>query len=163
MMAGVLAGLLLFGVTGQQFGDLQGGGVRATKPQREYVTYAAEPAVVVAGRRSIVEVHLLVGDGYHVNSHVPKSELLIPTTLKLEPADAPKVGEVEYPKGMTFRFATNPGEALDVYTGAVVLRVPVTAPTGDYVLKGTLRYQACDQKACYPPKALPIAVPFTAK
>ena len=158
----MMAGLLLFVVmAGQQFGDLQGG---AARQQREVVTYAAEPVVVMADRRTIVEVHLVIAAGYHVNSHAPKSELLIPTVAKLEPQDAAvQVGAVEYPKGMSYSFATDPGEVLDVYTGAVVLRMPVTAAAGEHVLKGTLRFQACDQKACYPPRTLALMVPFTAR
>lgn len=162
MIAGFLTGLLLLpGVGGQQFGDLQGGSAR---PQREYISYAAEPAVVKAGVRAIVEVRLVVAGGYHVNSHAPKSELLIPTVAKLEPEDASvRMEPVEYPRGVPYSFATDPGEVLDVYTGAVVLRVPVIAAVGEHALRGTLRYQACDQKACYPPRTLTLAVPFTAK
>ena len=155
---------LLWGRAAQQFGDLQGSAARTVKQQQEYVTYAAEPAVVAAGLRSIVEVRLVVAEGYHVNSHAPKSELLIPTVAKLEPQDAGvRMEAVEYPRGMSYSFATDPSEVLDVYTGAVVLRVPVVATTGEHVLQGTLRYQACDQKACYPPKTLSLTVPFTAK
>ena len=165
MIAALLTGLLLLsGVGGHQFGDLQGGGVRAAKQQREYVTYAAEPAIVVAGKRSVVEVHLMVGNGYHVNSHTPKSDLLIPTVATLQPQDAAvRMEPVEYPRGVSYSFATDPGEVLDVYTGAVVLRVPVVAGAGDHVLKGTLRYQACDQKSCFPPRTLELSVPFTAR
>lgn len=164
LLGGLLAGPLIWGMTGQQFGDLQGGAARAAKQQRAYVTYAAEPAVVVAGRRSVVEVHLMVADAYHVNSHTPKSELLIPTSATLAPQDAGvRMEPVEYPRGMSYSFATDPGEVLDVYTGAVVLRVPVVAAAGEHVLQGTLRYQACDQKSCFPPRTLALAVPFTAK
>ena len=166
MMAGLLGGLLmLFGVAGQQqFGDLQGGAVRAAKQQRAYVTYAAEPAEVMAGKRAVVEVHLVVAEGYHVNSHTPKSDLLIPTVATLASQDAAvRMDPVEYPKGTSYRFATDPDEVLDVYTGAVVLRVPVTAAAGEHVLRGTLRYQACDQKSCFPPRTLELAVPFTAR
>ena len=153
---------------GRQIGDLQGGAVPARKT-REYVTYAPEPVAVAAGRRSIVEVHLLVAPGYHVNSHAPKSELLIPTTMVLDGDEAGlKAGAVEYPAGVSFHFTTDPGvpatgETLDVYTGAVVLRVPVIAAAGDHVLEGSLRYQACDQRACYPPKKLELSIPFTAR
>ena len=127
MSAGLLSGLLLVaGVGAQQFGDLQG--TPARQQQREYVTYAAEPAVVASGKRAVVEVHLLVADGYHVNSHTPKSDLLIPTAAKLEAGDAGvRMEPVEYPRGVSYSFATDPGEVLDVYAGAVVLRVPVVA------------------------------------
>ena len=163
MMAAVLS-VLLWGYAAQQFGDLQGNAAHAGRQQREYVTYAAEPVVVAAGKRSIIEVHLLVADGYHVNSHAPKSELLIPTTAKLEPGDAAvRMEPVEYPRGVSYSFAADPGEVLDVYSGAVVLRVPVVAAAGEHVLKGALRYQACDQKSCFPPKTLALVVPFTAR
>ena len=125
---------------------------------------SSTPAVVAAGKRSVVEVHLLVADGYHVNSHAPKSDLLIATVAKLEPQDAGvRIDPVEYPRGTSYSFSTDPGEVLDVYTGAIVLRVPVVAAAGDHVLQGTLRYQACDQKSCFPPKTLALAVPFTAR
>ena len=161
--------LLALGVSGlsgaQEIGGLQGWpGSGAAPKARSYVAYVAEPESVIAGKRSVVEVHLRVMDGFHVNSHTPKSELLIPTAAKLEPADGTvKVGEIEYPKGVSYSFAANPGEALDVYTGAVTLRVPVVALAGEHSLKGSLRYQACDQRACYPPKTLTLEVPFTAK
>jgi hypothetical protein len=29
--------------------------------------------------------------------------------------------------------------------------------TGKYVVRGTLKYQACDNSACYPPKQLPVS------
>ena len=28
---------------------------------------------------------------------------------------------------------------------------------GKYIVRGTLKYQACDNTACYPPKNLPIS------
>ncbi len=164
-MRWVLVGLVCAGlpvtvaaqVTG---GDLNGG----ARAHRDFVSYAAEPATVAAGRRSVVEVHLRVAEGFHVNSHRPKSDLLIPTAATLAPGDAAvTVGDVEYPAGTSYHFAASPGETLDVYTGAIVLRVPVTAAAGEHTLKGSLRYQACDQQACYPPKVLALAVPFTAK
>ncbi len=162
-VVGIAAALTSAGLAAQTFGDLQAGVERSAKA-REYVSYAAEPAMVVAGKRSVLEVRLRVAEGFHVNSHTPKSDLLIPTMVKLESSDAAvKVGEVEYPAGTSYRFAADPGETLDVYTGAVVLRVPVTAAAGEHAVKGSLRYQACDQKACYPPRTLALEVPFTAK
>ena len=56
-----------------------------------------------------------------------------------------------------------PGEALDVYSGPFTVRLPLEAVKGDHTLTGTLRYQACDNAACYPPKSLPVEVVFSAK
>ena len=145
----------------QEIGDL--GKTPARGQRGSFVSYAAEPATVTAGKRSIVEVRLRVTEGFHVNSHRPASELLIPTAATLAGDAGAVVGEIEYPAGTSYTLASDPGTKLDVYTGAVVLRVPVKAAAGEHVLTGSLRYQACDKAACYPPKTLALAVPFTAK
>lgn len=128
-----------------------------------YVTYAAEPQTVAAGKQSLLELHFKVAEGFHVNSHTPKSELLIPTQIKLQPTAGVKAGAVEYPAGTAYSFSFDANEKLDVYSGAFTVKVPVVATVGEHTLEGTLRYQACDHAACYPPKVLPVPVPFTAK
>ena len=134
----------------------------APKP-KSYVVYAAEPQDVTAGKRSTLELHFRVVDGFHVNSHTPKSELLIPTQLALQPAAGVKAEPVAYPAGTSYSFSFDPSEKLDVYTGAFTVKLPVVAEAGTHTVDGTLRYQACDHAACYPPKSLPIQVIFTAK
>jgi len=39
----------------------------------------------------------------------------------------------------------------------------VVAAAGEHALDASLRYQACDNAACYPPRNLPVKVLFTAK
>ena len=131
----------------------------------EVLRYVAEPVVVPAGRRAEVEIHLQVLEGFHVNSHRPKSDLLIPTTVMVKTEEpGVTVGEVAYPAGESYRFAGDPSETMDVYTGPMVLRVPVVATAkGEHVLRGMVRYQACDARSCFPPKTLVVAVSFTAK
>jgi hypothetical protein len=102
-------------------------------------------------------------EGYHVNSHTPKSDFLIPTTLKLDAADGVKAGATEYPAGKMYSFSFDPTEKLDVYAGDFTVKLPVVAAAGDHTVSGVLRYQACDNAACYPPKTLPVQVLFTAK
>ncbi len=133
-----------------------------SKP-KQYVSYEAEEQAVKAGKRSLVEMRFRVTDGFHVNSHTPKSELLIPTAVKLDPADGVKAEAVQYPAGTEYSFSFEPGEKLDVYTGVFRVKVPVTAQAGSHTVNGTLRYQACDNAACYPPKTLPVQLVVTAK
>ena len=137
-------------------------GSPAPRP-KQYVTYAAEEQIVKAGKKSVVELHFKVGDGFHVNSHTPKSELLIPTAITLKPADGVTASPAEYPVGTAYSFSFEPGEKLDVYTGSFTVKVPVIAEAGPHTIDGVLRYQACDNAACYPPKSLPVQVPVTAK
>ena len=130
---------------------------------RSYITYAAEQQVIPAARKAALDLRFQVNPGFHVNSHTPKSELLIPTSLTLQPADGVKAGPLDYPKGQEYSFSFEPGEKLDVYSGAFTLKLPVEAAKGDHTLQGVLHYQACDNAACYPPKSLPVTVSFTAR
>lgn len=134
----------------------------AAKP-KQYITYVADEQTIAAGKKTMVELSFHVADGYHVNSHTPKSELLIPTSLTLQPATGVKVEAVQYPSGTAYSFSFEPNEKLDVYTGVFLVRVPITASAGSYTLAGVLHYQACDNAACYPPKSLPVEVAVTAK
>ncbi len=143
----------------QQIGNLN---ATAVKP-KSYVVYAAEQQAVPAGKRSVLELQFQVVNGFHVNSHTPKSELLIPTKLAFEPAAGIKAGPVEYPAGTSYSFSFDPAEKLDVYSGAFTVKLPVVAQAGAHTLAGTLHYQACDHAACYPPKDLPVQVVFEAK
>lgn len=130
---------------------------------KTYVVYSAEAQNVAAGKRSVLELRFRVVDGFHVNSHTPKSELLIPTAVALQPAAGVKVEAAEYPAGMAYSLSADPSEKLDVYTGDFTVKLPVVAQAGAHTIDGTLRYQACDHAACYPPKSLPVQVMFTAK
>src|SRR5271156_5034226 len=157
-----LVGLLVASsgvLVAQQIGSLD---APAPKP-KSYVVYAAEQQGVTAGKRSVLDLHFRVVDGFHVNSHSPKSELLIPTNMVIQPAAGVKTEPAEYPAGTSYSFSFDPSEKLDVYSGAFTVKLPVVAEAGTHTVDGTLRYQACDHAACYPPKSLPLQVIFTAK
>ena len=113
-----------------------------------------------AGATKDVNLDFRVGSEFHINSHTPKSPLLIPTALKLE-AQAPVVlGDVKYPAGQDVSFAFSGDEKLNVYSGDFTidafLKAPADAAAGSYPVKGTLRFQACDHSACYPPRNIPV-------
>jgi hypothetical protein len=134
----------------------------AAKP-KSTVVYVAEQQSVPAGKKAAVELHFKVVDGYHVNSHTPKSDFLIPTALKTEPAGGVTQSAPVYSAGQEFSFSFSPTEKLDVYSGEFIIKLPVTAEAGEHTISGSLHYQACDHAACYPPKSLPLQVLFTAK
>jgi DsbC/DsbD-like thiol-disulfide interchange protein len=146
-------------LTAQQVGNLD---APAAKP-KQFVAYAAEQQQVAAGKRTVLELHFRVVDGFHVNSHTPKSELLIPTQVTLQPAAGVKQETAEYPAGTSYSFSFDPTEKLDVYSGAFTVKLPVVAEPGSHSIDAALRYQACDHAACYPPKTLPVQIIFTAK
>ncbi len=148
------AGVLL----AQQVGDFN-----APAKAKGYVVYAAEQQAVAAGKPGMLELRFQVVDGFHVNSHTPKSELLIATQVTLQPAEGVKAGALVYPAGTAYSFSFDPKDKLDVYSGAFTVKVPVVATAGAHTVDGSLRYQACDHAACYPPKTLPVQLVFMAK
>jgi hypothetical protein len=154
-----MAALLLSGIACAQQGTLA---IPGPKP-KQYISYQVEQQDLKAGKRQVLELHFQVANGYHVNSHTPKSELLIPTALKLEDSAGVKASTEEYPAGVLYSFSFNPSEKLDVYTGAFTVKVPVVVQPGSHTMNGVLHYQACDNAACYPPRSLPVQIAVTAK
>ena len=120
----------------------------------------SRPMPVKRGRPQTVQLEFSVQSGYHINSSKPNSDYLIPTMLKLDPPTDIVVGRVTYPPGQNMSFAFDPSNKLNVYTGEFAVRVQVhslaTVVPGKYMIRGDLKYQACDDRACYPPKHLPV-------
>ena len=59
------------------------------------------------------------------------------------------------------------GETVPVYRGHILIRREITfgqetalkqlaSPTGELIVKGVFRYQACDDRKCYPPRDVPL-------
>lgn len=130
---------------------------------REHVAFVSEQETLPAGRPGVLRLRFAVDDGFHINSHQPKSDLLIATELRIEPPTGLRAGVPVYPAGKPYSFAASPGDVLDVYTGAFAIKLPVTAAAGTHTLRGMLRYQACDRAMCYPVRSLPVVAEFTAK
>ena len=119
-----------------------------------------DPITVTRGSSGQVTVNFRVAPGFHINSNTPKSEFLIPTALKLDAPTDIAISKVTYPAGKDMSFPFSPDEQLNVYTGdfAVTLMVrPLhSVMPSKYAIHGNLKYQACDNAACYPPKQVPI-------
>ena len=115
---------------------------------------------VRAGATKDVPMDFRIGSEFHINSHTPKSPLLIPTALKLTPPPQVTVADVKYPAGEDQSFPFSPDEKLNVYSGEFSidarLKVPANTPAGTYPVKGELHFQACDRSACYPPHSIPV-------
>ena len=120
----------------------------------------------VAGKRSAavqVKIPVTVKEGYHVNSNKPSEEYLIPLKLTWTQTGALEGGAVTYPKPALekYEFSETP---LSVFTGAFELvanfKVAANAPAGPGAATGKLRYQACSNRACYPPKTVDVTVSY---
>jgi hypothetical protein len=135
----------------------------APNQPKAYVIYAAEPQTVAAGKHAAVELRFHMLPGFHVNSHTPRSELLIATALTLQSATGVQTGTLEYPAGQPYSFSFDPSDKLDVYAGDFTIKLPVVATAGQHIVDGSLKYQACDNASCYPPRTIPVKIVFTAQ
>lgn len=104
-----------------------------------------------------------IEDGWHMNSHTPTFDWLIPTQLSLAPPPGSEVGETVYPpaKMMAFAFTDEP---IAVYEGEVTIVTELVLPQdldGDRLaIDARLRYQACDDKSCLPPVTSEASIVF---
>ncbi len=121
------------------------------------------PVGIVKAERTVqtkVELNFRVSSGFHINSNHPNSEFLIPTTLRMDIPTDIVLGGTDYPKGQDLTFPFSPDEKLNVYSGdftvGLTLHPLKSVVPGKYAMHGVLRYQACDNAQCFPPKTLPV-------
>ncbi len=134
----------------------------AQGPATQFVSLEPTPSVA-AKRGATVEIplRLTIRQGYHINSNTPAEDYLIPTVLLWDSNQALMAKSVTYPKGeaVKYDFSEKP---LQVYSGVITLvsrfAVPTDAPRGPAALNGKFRYQACNDKMCFPPRTLPVTI-----
>ena len=115
---------------------------------------------VTRGGSATGSIVLTIPGGLHVNSSRPASEYAIPTTVRLSGAGV-RISGPTFPRGVNrkFQFSEN---TINVYEGTVRFPFTVTVPTGfkgDTVrLRAVVRYQACTDEVCYPPRNKEITI-----
>jgi hypothetical protein len=122
----------------------------------------------VAGKRSAAvqsKIAVTVKEGYHVNSNTPSEEYLIPLKLTWTSTGALEGGAVTYPKPQLEKFDFSDGKPISVYMGNIELvanfKIAANAPAGPGIAAGKLKYQACSNKACFPPKTVDVNVAYS--
>ena len=120
------------------------------------VTVSASAATVKRGGK--VTLHLDVTPKPKMHVYAPGQEGYIAIVLKLDPDPALVPAKAKYPAGEKYVMpALN--ETMLVYGKPFRIAQDVTikaAAGGTKTIKGTLRYQACDDAICYLPKTIPV-------
>jgi len=124
-----------------------------------------KPEPVTGKRNASVQVKLpmTVQKGFHVNSNKPREEYLIPLKLTWTSTGALQAGAIDYPppEVQKFEFAEMP---LSIYSGSFDVvahfKVAPNASAGPGAASGKLRYQACNDRACFAPKTLDVTVVY---
>lgn len=132
-----------------------------TAASAQTVTGSIGKGKVARGKAVRGTVVLSIPGGLHVNSSRPASEYAIPTVVKLTGASGVRVTGLMYPKGKNrkFQFSEN---SINVYEGRVSFPFTVTVPAsfkGKTIrVTASVRYQACTDEVCYPPKTKNITL-----
>ncbi len=164
-VAAIFTAVIMFGGAGVLAFDTLRGNAKDNElgfgsPNRVLTAPAISPVQAVAGRQARVELKFNVGSGYHVNSNSPHASFLIPTTVTLRPAANVKLEKIVYPAGHDITLAFDPTDKLNVYSGdftiVATLHVPKSITPGSYPVGGEIRYQACNNNSCFPPRQLPL-------
>jgi hypothetical protein len=68
-----------------------------------------------------------------------------------------------YPAGSDITLPADPKTKLNVYTGEFSIEAQIVAVPGNHLVEAKLRYQACSQSECLPPKTIPVAIDVIGK
>jgi len=144
-------------------GDL-GSFAKSGEPVKTVVQYLfPEQVTVSSDKLTTVALHFRIAPGLHINSHAPKDEFLISTTLSIPEGMGVRLDGTTYPDGVEMTLPLDPGTKLRVYSGDFVLQARVVASAGNHLVEAKLRYQACDNHACMPPKTILVPIDVVAK
>ena len=112
---------------------------------------------VYPGSEFKLALEVNVEEGWHINSHKPYDEYLIPTSLTIIENSNFKLKKVAYPEPHDFKlsFSESPLSVWEgtVYKGALI-EVDSNLTPGIYPLVVELEYQACNDISCQAPTSV---------
>jgi len=106
-----------------------------------------------------VSVHASIETGYYIVAADGTNAKLTPLTLKMAPTEGITLGAPEYPVAKPVRLQQD-GVELPGFEGlleiGLSLQVSPDVKWESKPMTGTLTYQACDGRKCFPPASVPI-------
>jgi DsbC/DsbD-like thiol-disulfide interchange protein len=137
---------------------------RGQRPLHAAVTAGPANLGVIPGTKMMLFIDVTPNPNIHV--YAPGAKDYIPITVKLDPQTNVKFGKLAYPKS---ELVTLLDEKVPVFQKPFRLTQEVTVlgaglKSGDTVpVHGTVEWQACDDRVCYPPESAPITWSLTVK
>jgi hypothetical protein len=100
-------------------------------------------------------------EGYHVNSNMPADDYFIPLRLTWNPGPLEAVSVI-FPKPQMEKLAFS-DKPVSIFTGnfevITKFKAAAGAALGQNVVTGKLRYQACNDRMCLPPRTVDLSLP----
>ena len=152
-------------ILARQFGAQPGEARAVARAAHLQITTAASNGIARPGLRITLALDVEMIAGMHV--YAPGVQGYIPIDWRLEEGGpAAKRHPFDYP-GAEMLYLKAIGETVPVYWGHLRLRREITfgqepalkqlaGPTGELIIKGVFRYQACDDRKCYLPENAPL-------
>jgi hypothetical protein len=151
-------------ILARDFGDTGGSAGSAIEAKQLRITTGASVPVARPQERIVLSVDLALKPRMHV--YAPGVVDYIPIEWKLEEGAFLKAHALRYPPSRKMHLKAIK-EIVPVYEGQVRLSREITfgaenalrpllTTSGEFVLKGSLRYQACDDRKCYTPETVPL-------
>jgi hypothetical protein len=152
-------------ILARQFGAPVDAAPGAAETKHLRITTAASNDIARPGLRIALSLDIELKPSMHV--YAPGVQGYTPIDWRLEEGGpAAKPHTFEYPKSEMLRLEAI-GETVPVYRGHVrisreitfaqeaVLK-PLLTSTGELIVRGSFRYQACDDRKCYVPEDVPL-------
>jgi len=135
--------------------------LHAQAPGNAVLSIPASPRLTIQrGATAEYSLKAELQPGFHVNSNMPGDDYLIPIRLTWN-KDPLEAEQVTYPKPQMEKLSFSPNP-ISVYTGtfeiATRFKAPPSAMPGMAFMNGKLRYQACNNKECLPPRTVDVRV-----
>jgi DsbC/DsbD-like thiol-disulfide interchange protein len=134
-------------------------------PQSGHAVVVGDPPAVAVrpGEKAVLFVDVTPKPKIHV--YAPGSKDYIPITVKFDRPTNVKIGKLTYPPAETMMFAD---EKVPVFQKPFRLTQEVTVsgsikPGTTVPVAGTVNYQACDDRVCFPPESAPVSWTLTVK
>jgi len=148
MRAFLAVSAVVIGLTAPSLSTAQG------QRPRAQLAPVKSPVEARAGAKATVSLRVQLPPDIHVQANKPKDPSLIPTVLTVDAPPGVVVDEVSYPAPTDFA-QVGREEKLAVlgpeFTIDVRLSIPATTAAGTVKVPARLRYQACNDKVCFPP------------
>jgi thiol:disulfide interchange protein DsbD len=129
-------------------------------PPAPKATFRFDPAGF-KGDSTQLRVSVSIPEGWHIQSDVPLDEFLIPTTLHAKAEDV-AFGKAVFPKAKVENIEALGGKVA-VFEGEIEIKVPAKRTRSGVAAKAlensevSVRYQACNNSQCLPPKEIKAA------
>ena len=133
-----------------------GAAVKPIETAHLLMTASATPVSAAAGKKVTLALDVTPKPKMHVYS--PGQDGYIAITLTLDASPAITAAKARYPAGEKFFMpALNETQLVYAKPFRITQDVTVKSATGEALtIKGSVRYQACDDKICYLPVTVPV-------